>query len=171
MGTAGQVDFDAFVLARGAALVRFAHALSGDRGLGEDLCQTVLVKAHRRWNKINGDPEPYVRAAVVRELVSWRRRRSSGESPTPLPELAVHSPLDEIAERDAMWRLLQRLPHRQRAVLVLRYWQQLSDAEIAALLRCSEGTVRSSASRAFAVLRRHPDLAALTLPADAGAPS
>ena len=165
------VDFDAFVIARGAALVRFAHALSGDRGLGEDLCQSVLAKAHRRWRKIDGDPEPYVRAAIVHELVSWRRRRSNTEQPGELPDVPVSGPLDALAERDAMWQLLRQLPHRQRAVLVLRYWQQLSDAEIAGLLRCSEGTVRSSASRAFAVLRQHPDLAGLTLPADAGAAS
>jgi RNA polymerase sigma-70 factor (sigma-E family) len=165
------VDFDAFVVARGPALIRFAHALSGDRGLGEDLCQSVLAKAHRRWKKINGDPEPYVRAAIVHELISWRRRRSNTERPGEVPDTSVAGPLDALAERDAMWQLLRELPDRQRAVLVLRYWQGLSDAEIAGLLHCSEGTVRSSAARAFAVLRRHPDLAGLTLPADAGAPS
>ena len=163
------VDFDAFVVARGPALVRFAHALSGDRALGEDLCQSVLAKAHRRWSKIDGDPEAYVRSAVVHELVSWRRRRSNREQPGPLPDTEVAGPLDDLAERDAMWQLLRQLPHRQRAVLVLRYWQQLSDAEIAGLLSCSEGTVRSSAARAFAVLRKHPGLADLTLPADSGA--
>lgn len=162
------VAFEDFVVARGAALVRFAHSLAGDRGLGQDLCQEVLVKAERRWDKIHTDPERYVRAAIMRELTSWRRRRSHRESPGHVPERAVDGPLDALAEQDAMWRLLQQLPVRQRAVLVLRYWEALPDAEIAGLLDCSESTVRSAASRAFAVLRQHPDLAGLTVPADSG---
>ena len=165
----GPAAFEEFVLARGSALVRFAHGLCGDRALGQDLCQEVLVKAERRWSKIHTDPERYVRAGIVRELTSWRRRLSHSERPGPMPERTVPGPLDELAERDAMWRLLQQLPVRQRTVLVLRYWEALPDAEIADLLGCSPSAVRSSASRAFAVLRQHPELAALRVPTEMGA--
>ncbi len=150
------VTFEDFVVARGPSLVRFTHALCGDRQLAEDLVQEVLVKTHRRWDKIHGRPEPYVRSALVRELVSWRRRRSHHEIPGPVPERAVED--TAFATHDAMWREIATLPVRQRAVLVLRYWEGLSDAEIAALLNCAESTVRSSAARAFAVLRTRPDL-------------
>lgn len=152
--------FDDFVLGRGPALVRFAHALSGDRQLAEDLVQDVLVKAHRRWERLDS-PEAYLRTALCRELVSWRRRRSHAERPAELPDSPGGTAADGVVERDAVWRMLGELPRRQRAVLVLRYWEALPDREIAALLDCSEGTVRSSAARAFAVLRRHPDLAHL----------
>lgn len=110
-----------------------------------------------------------MRAAIVRELTSWHRRRSHSERPGPTPERTVDSPADALAEQDVVWRPLRVLSPRQRAVMVLRYWQALPDREIGRLLDCSEGTVRSSASRAFAVLRQHPDLAGLTVPADAGA--
>lgn len=152
--------FDDFVLGRGPALVRFAHALSGDRQLAEDLVQDVLVKAHRRWDRLDS-PEAYLRTALCRELISWRRRRSHRERPAELPDFSGGAAPDDVVERDAVWRMLGELPRRQRAVLVLRYWEALPDREIAALLACSEGTVRSSAARAFAVLRRHPDLAHL----------
>lgn len=152
--------FEDFVVARGPALVRFAHALSGDRQLAEDLVQDVLVKAHRRWGRLDS-PEAYLRTALCRELVSWRRRRSHSERPAELPDSPSGAEVDGVVERDAVWRMLAELPVRQRAVLVLRYWEALPDREIAQLLSCSQGTVRSSAARAFAVLRRHPDLAHL----------
>lgn len=145
---------------RGPALVRFAHALSGDRQLAEDLVQEVLVKAHPRWSRIT-EPEAYLRRALSRELISWRRRRSASEQPAEIPEPAGESEDAAVVEHDAVWRLLAGLPFRQRAVLVLRYWEALPDREIAELLRCSEGTVRSSAARAFAALRGHPQLAHL----------
>lgn len=154
------VAFEDFVVARGPALVRFAHALCGDRQLGEDLVQEVLLKAYRRWARLDS-PEAYLRTALCRELVSWRRRRSAGERPSDLPDRVGPSDSDAVDEHDAAWRLLCQLPTRQRAVLALRYWEALPDREIAALLGCSEGTVRSSASRAFAALRAHPDLAHL----------
>lgn len=152
--------FEDFVVARGPALVRFAHALSGDRQLAEDLVQDVLVKAHRHWRRLDR-PEAYLRTALCRELVSWRRRRSHSEQPAVVPDGPGGTDADSLVERDAVWQLLAGLPFRQRAVLVLRYWEALPDREIAELLRCSEGTVRSSASRAFAVLRGHPELARL----------
>jgi RNA polymerase sigma-70 factor (sigma-E family) len=155
-----EVPFEQFVVARGPALVRFAHAVAGDRHLAEDLVQEVLVKAHRHWDRLDR-PEAYLRAAVCRELVSWRRRRSHAERPGLPPEDPGPAPADAFAEADAVWRVLAVLPVRQRAVLVLRYWQALPDREIAELLSCSEGTVRSNAARAFAALRRRPELAHL----------
>jgi RNA polymerase sigma-70 factor (sigma-E family) len=153
VGAPERVTIEAFIAARGAALVRFAHALSGDRHLAEDLVQDVLVKSHRRWDTIRDNPEGYLRQAVVHELVSWRRRRSSAERPTwPLPD-GPGEPDSGFDDRDEMWAALARLPSRQRAVLVLRFWEGLSDREIAILMSCAEGTVRSLASRATASLR------------------
>jgi RNA polymerase sigma-70 factor (sigma-E family) len=160
------VAFDAFVVSRGPALVRFAHALSGDAFLAEDLVQEVLVKAHRRWDRLDA-PEAYLRTALCRELISWRRRRSSTERPGELPEREAQDAGEQLAERDLIWRLLATLPRRQRVVLVLRYWEGLPDREIAALLDLSEGSVRSLASRAFTLLRAHPQLAHLTVPTGA----
>jgi RNA polymerase sigma-70 factor (sigma-E family) len=158
----GSVDvpFEDFVVARGPALVRFAHGLSGDRHLAEDLVQEVLARVAERWSRLER-PEAYLRAALCRELVSWRRRRSHGERPGEVPDRVGPGSADGVVERDAVWRLLATLQARQRAVLVLRYWEGLPDREIAGLLGCSEGTVRSSAARAFAVLRAQPDLAQL----------
>lgn len=155
-----EAPFEEFVVARGPALVRFAHALSGDRHLAEDLVQDVLLKAHRRWGRL-ARPEAYLRTAICRELASRRRRRSHHEQPGEVPDMAAPAAVDAVVEHESAWTLLQSLPFRQRAVLVLRYWEALPDREIAELLSCSEGTVRSSAARAFSALRRHPDLAHL----------
>ena len=157
------VTFDEFVVARGPALLRFAHAVSGDRHLAEDLLQEVLVKVARRWSRINSSPEAYVRAALCREIVSWRRRRSASEVPTEIADRPGTSEADMIVERDAVWSVLRSLPPRQRAVLVLRHWEGLPDRQIADLLGCGESTVRSSASRAAAALRTHPALSGLTV--------
>lgn len=140
--------FDDYVAARGDALLRFAYLLCGDAHLAEDLVQSVLAKAYRRWPK----PEAYVRRMVVNEHLSWRRRRSSGEVVVAATPDAAAGGAD-LAERDAMWRLLATLPRRQRAVLVLRYYEDLSDAAIAEVLGCAESTVRAYATRALAALR------------------
>lgn len=150
--------FDAFVVARGHALTRFAHVLCGNLHLGEDLVQEVLVRAHRRWARIEEmeAPEAYVRKAIVREFLSWRRRRSSREAAmAELPDRpAVGGDLAAgLAARDEMWTLLAQLPRAQRAVLVLRFYQDMSDDEIAATLGCAPATVRAHASRALAKLR------------------
>jgi RNA polymerase sigma-70 factor (sigma-E family) len=153
-----RVPFEDFVVARGPALVRFAHALCGDRHLAEDLVQEVLVKAHRRWAGID-NPEAYLKSALCKEFVSWRRSRSRREIPSE-DVCSGQAGLDaQLTEHDEFWRSIVRLPFRQRAVLVLRYWEGLSDREIARLLACSEGTVRSSAARAFAALRLQPEIA------------
>lgn len=165
----GRLGFDDFVVARGPALLRFAYLLTHDHALAEDLVQNALLKAHRRWKAVGhaDHPHAYVRRAVVHEFVSWRRRRSSGEIPGPIPDAGQPDTADLLAERDLTWRALAELPPRQRAVLALRYYEALPDTEIAAVLGCAEGTVRSLATRAFAALREHPQLAGYAQPAAA----
>jgi RNA polymerase sigma-70 factor (sigma-E family) len=150
--------FDAFVQARGRALLRFAYVLCGDAHLAEDLVQEILARLHRRWDKIAAlqYPEAYVRTAIVRQFLSWRRRRSSGEAIlAEVPEPAGYDePQHQVLAQDQMWRLLTGLPRAQRAVLVLRFYNDLPDDEIAALLGCGESTVRSHAARALARMRK-----------------
>jgi len=153
----GDVDFDGFVLGRTSALLRFAYLLTGDSHLAEDLTQEALVRAHRKWGGITADegPEPYVRKVILRQYLTWRRRRSFAERPTAdLPDAA--SP-DDLAGRtvdtDAMWTVLRTLPRSQRAVVVLRYYEDLPDAEIARLLGCAPSTVRVHAFHALQRLR------------------
>jgi RNA polymerase sigma-70 factor (sigma-E family) len=154
MGT----PFEDFVVARGAALLRFALMLCADRHRAEDLVQSVLAKAYPRWHRIAAmqRPEAYLKAVLVNEELSWWRRPTNREVPLPgaaRPEPATDDAAGAYASREAAWALLGRLPRRQRAVLVLRYYEDLSDAEIADILGCRLGTVRSQASRALAALR------------------
>lgn len=150
-------DFDEFVTGRGRALLRFAYVLSGDAHLAEDLVQEVLARLHRRWDRISAmdNAEAYVRTAIVRQFLSWRRRRAYREAvlaevPEPPPS---DGPEHRILARDQMWQLLRGLPRAQRAVLVLRFYCDLPDEEIAALLGCGKSTVRSQAARALAQMR------------------
>jgi RNA polymerase sigma-70 factor (sigma-E family) len=155
--------FEEYVRARGDALRRFAYLLSGDRQLGEDLVQEVLIKAYRRWSRIEADdPDAYLRTALVRSHVSWLRRRSSGERPgrtgdDPVTEVtpgrSVPDFADQHALRDDLWARLDRLTRAQRAVLVLRYYEDLDDRQIAEVLRCAASTVRVHAARGLARLR------------------
>jgi len=150
--------FDSFVVARGPGLLRFAYVLCGDRHLAEDLVQEVLARVHRKWSRIEEltYPEAYVRKAVVREFLSWRRRLSNRELVAAyLPERTQDAP-DPAARQavfDELWRLLATLPRAQRAVLVLRFFEDLPDARIAELLDCTAATVRVHASRGLARLR------------------
>jgi len=151
-------SFEDFVVARGEALLRFAVVLCGDRGRAEDLVQSALIKTYPRWDRVVAmdRPEAYVRAVLVHEHLRWWRRRPSHEVPA---EIAGSDRSDRTdlaaahADRDAAWELLRRLPARQRAVLVLRYYEDLSDGEIARTLGCGESTVRSQAARGLAALR------------------
>jgi RNA polymerase sigma-70 factor (sigma-E family) len=153
--------FDDYVASRGAALRRLAFMLTGDRHLAEDLTQDVLIRVYGHWSRIAAMPQvdAYVRRTLVNTHVSWRRRRSSGEVPLAEPAdaagvaPAVPDGVEAAADRDQAWRLLATLPRKQRAVLVLRYYEDLSDQQIAETLGCSQGTVRSQASRALATLR------------------
>jgi RNA polymerase sigma-70 factor (sigma-E family) len=155
------VDFEEFVAARGPALLRLALMLTGDAHLAQDLVQSTLASVFRHWSRVESadSPPAYVRQILVREHLSWRRRRSSGEivggaSPAESsPRRPGADSAESLASRDAAWALLARLPRKQRAVLALRYYEDLSDLQIAAVLGCSAATVRSNAARALATLR------------------
>jgi len=152
-------SFDEFVAARSRALLRTAYLLTHDHALAEDLLQTALTKAWFAWKRIHGEPEPYVRKILVNTYASWWRRRWNGEKPTEvLPEVG-HDPHEAHADRQDLWTALGRLPRRQRAAVVLRYYEGLTEAETAAVLGCSVGTVKSQTSRALARLRVDPVLA------------
>ncbi|MEU4400304.1 SigE family RNA polymerase sigma factor [Micromonospora orduensis] len=151
------MTFEEYVSSRGPALVRLARLLTGDEHRAEDLTQEVLSRAYVHWRRISraDRPDVYVRRMLVNANNSWWRRRSNRE-------LAVDTFVDrpqrgdldgEVADRDEMWRLILALPDRQRAVLVLRYYEDLDDTTIAQVLDCSPVTVRTHAMRAFANLR------------------
>jgi RNA polymerase sigma-70 factor (sigma-E family) len=154
------VDFDAFVVARSSALLRTAYLLTRDHALAEDLLQTALTKAWFAWSRIESGPEPYVRKVLVNTYATWWRRRWNGEHATEdLPEPG-HAAVGDAAEASHdLWQAMGRLPRRQRAVVVLRYFEDQSESETAALLGCSVGTVKSQASKALAKLRIDPALA------------
>jgi len=147
-------SFEEYVAARGAGLVRFAKLLTGDLHRAEDLVQDALARAYLRWGSIRrtDQPDVYVRRLLVNASRSWWRRRSNRERPADRPASGDLS--TESAERDAMRRLIATLPHRQRAVLVLRYYEDLDDVTIAAILDCSPVTVRTHAKRALDMLRK-----------------
>ena len=148
-----QPAFDAFVRRSADRLVRTAHLLTGDRGHAEDLVQTALLRTARRWSSARSEPEAYARRVVVNLAKDrWRMlRRRPGEAPL---EADVEVPVrDGVADRDQLLRAAQQLPAGQRAVLVLRYFDDLSVAETAATLGCSTGTVKSQTARALAKLR------------------
>jgi RNA polymerase sigma-70 factor (sigma-E family) len=152
------MTFEEFAAARLGAVLRFAVVLTGDRAVAEDVVQEVLIRALGRWEIIArlDRPEAYVRKMIVNEWLSWRRRSwrqvPSGAG-TDVDTRLTPDPATGHAERDALLAELARLPRRQRAVLVLRYYEALSDAEIAEVLGCAPGTVRGYASRALAALR------------------
>ncbi|MCU7728929.1 SigE family RNA polymerase sigma factor [Actinoplanes sp. KI2] len=154
--------FDDFVQGRGRALLRFAYVLSGDADLAEDLVQEVLARMYRRWDRVTAmqHAEAYVRSAIVRQFLSWRRRRSAREAilaevpePAGVADPYRAEPQQRVLARDEMWRLLAGLTRAQRAVLVLRFYCDLPDDEIARLLGCGESTVRSQTARALARMR------------------
>jgi RNA polymerase sigma-70 factor (sigma-E family) len=155
-------EYDDVYAALRPRLVRTAYAVSGDRGVAEDAVQTAFAKAYRSWRRISrlAAPEAYLRRMVVNEVLSDRRlARHRHEVPRQqLPEqIAVGGP-DAALSHDEMWRALSTLPARQRAVLVLRYYEDLSEQQIADALGCRPGTVKSQASAALASLRGRLDL-------------
>ncbi|NUO61239.1 MAG: SigE family RNA polymerase sigma factor [Hamadaea sp.] len=155
-------DFAEFVTARSARLLRVAYLLTRDWALAEDLLQSSLAKAWTAWRRIEGDPEPYVRRILVNTYTSWWRRRWHHERPIgELPEQAGPDEHRGYDDRDVLARALGRLPRQQRAVLVLRYYEDLSEAQIADVLGISPGTVKSHAAKAIAKLRVDPGLTGL----------
>jgi RNA polymerase sigma-70 factor (ECF subfamily) len=146
------------VTLRSAALLRTAYLLTGDRGRAEDLLQTAFTKTYLAWDRIRDQNalEAYARRVLVTTATSWWRRKWHGERPTDtLPETtAVADHAEEFGERDRMWSMISSLPAKQRAVLVLRFYEDLSEAQIAETLGLSTGTVKSHCSRALATLRQ-----------------
>lgn len=154
-----EAAFEAFVLGRQATLFRLAFLLSGDRHLAEDLVQGTLERTYQHWKRVAsaGNPEAYVRRILVNSVTDWRRSRRYVVEQSLDAAADVPLPGDGGAERleshDVVVRALRGLPVRMRAVLVLRYFQDLSEAETASVLGCSVGTVKSQASRGLARLR------------------
>jgi RNA polymerase sigma-70 factor (sigma-E family) len=146
------VDFTDYVAARGRALWRAAWLLTGDAQLAEDLVQTALTKAWPHFDRVstNGSFEAYVRRAMVTTYTSWRGRRWRGE----IPSEVVPDGSSSVVDRDLdLVRALSALSRQQRAVVVLRYFEDLTETDTAAALGCSVGTVKAHHSRAIAHLR------------------
>jgi RNA polymerase sigma-70 factor (sigma-E family) len=158
--TDGRLDFEEFVAARYTALLRTAYLLTQDRGLAEDLVQTALAKCWLGWKRIRyDDPGPYVHRVLVNTYTAWWRRRWNSEYPTEeLPQGGGPVPDHAVDDRADLADALRRLPRRMRAVVVLRFYEDLSEAETARILGCSAGTVKSQTSRALAKLRIDPAL-------------
>jgi RNA polymerase sigma-70 factor (sigma-E family) len=154
-------EYDELYAALWPRLVRTAYAVSGDLGVAEDAVQTAFAKAYRSWRRISRleAPVAYLRRMAINEVLNDRRlarRRHELTSAEPPERPAVGSPDDGLAH-DEMWRAISSLPPRQRAVLVLRYYEDLSEQQIADVLGCRPGTVKSQASAALATLRTRLD--------------
>ena len=163
LGTAEPDGFRAFVEARSPALLRSGWLLTGDWAGAEDLVQTALAAAWPKWGTVRYAPEMYVRKIMVNTFLRWRQRRWNGEIATAnLPEAhAYGDAFAQIASRAALSAALDRLPPKQRAVVVLRYFADMTEAQTAEAMGCSVGTVKSHAAKALAKLRVAPGLAEL----------
>jgi RNA polymerase sigma-70 factor (sigma-E family) len=153
-------EFEGFLAERADHLLRTAVLLTGSREAGEDLLQTAVERLLRRWRRFDGDPEGYLRRTLCNLATDGYRRAGRWRQKERLLRSGLSTSPDvtgDVDLRDALVRLLWQLPARQRAVLVLRYWEQLTDAETAAVLGCAEGTVRSAASRGLTRMRELAD--------------
>jgi RNA polymerase sigma-70 factor (sigma-E family) len=148
-------DFGAFVATRGTSLLRVAYLACGDKTEAEDLLQTALERTYRSWDRVacHDNPEPYVRRVIINAAISRARRRAI------FSIIPMHSPPETPARESdpdllqVLMDALRALPPRQRAVIVLRYWEDLSETQTAEVLGCAVGTVKSQASKALAKLR------------------
>ncbi len=160
MITDDEAGFAAFVAGRGAALSRTAYLLTGDHHLAQDLVQAALLQAAKHWGRIHTSPEAYVRRAMYHQNISWWRRRKLAESP-----LSHHDRAAAASDTDLRLTLdqaLGRLTPKQRTVLVLRFYEDLTEVETAKALGISAGTVKSTSRQALARLRAlAPELAEL----------
>ncbi|MCI0689981.1 MAG: SigE family RNA polymerase sigma factor [Sporichthyaceae bacterium] len=157
MDSADETAFRDLVATRSTALLRFAYLVVGDPVEAEDLLQTALVKTYLAWSRIRdpGAVDAYVRRIIATTATSWWRSRQRRPQPVGyLPERTDSDQFGPWTERDAMWSALVALPARQRAVLVLRYYEDLSEIEIAETLGIARGSVKSHASRGLATLRQ-----------------
>ena len=160
-----QESFEEFVRARTAALSRVAYLMTGDHHLAEDLVQQALLRVAGRWPALvaRGDPDAYVRRGMYNQHVSWWRRREPTAARHEVPHDAAPDPGDSVVAAVAVRQALARLGARQRAVLILRYFEDLTEARTAEILGISVGTVKSQARDALARLRTlAPELATLT---------
>jgi RNA polymerase sigma-70 factor (sigma-E family) len=154
-------EFRDYVAARGPALLRAAMVLTTDRAEAEDLLQSALAKTYLAWDRINDRAavDGYVRRAMVNTQISWWRRRKLEVYPTDqVPDQAVDDHTGRSELHDVLSRALDRLPKRQRLAVMLRYYEDMSEAEIADVLGVSVGTVKSTVSRAMAKLRGDAEL-------------
>jgi RNA polymerase sigma-70 factor (sigma-E family) len=151
-----ELTFEEFAAAKQAGLIRFGYLLLRDHQLAQDLAQEGLARLHSRWPQVvpDGHPDAYVRKVMVNQLLTWRRRRGWSERPiADVRDSARPDPTAAIGERAEMWAMIGELPMRQRAVIVLRYYEDLDDAAIGAVLGCTSSTVATHANRALARLR------------------
>ncbi|MGH3206762.1 MAG: SigE family RNA polymerase sigma factor [Trebonia sp.] len=158
MSAGSDEEFDGFMRGRWPAMVRLAYALTGDAGHAEDLAQAAFARAYASWGRVRraGDPDAYVRRIVINEHRNrFRKRRVPEELRGDLATEPMGGQQQGPEEQQALLDALRSLGPRQRAVVVLRYWLDLSEAETAAALNCSVGTVKSQASRALATLRKN----------------
>lgn len=156
-------SFDVFVRDSQAALVRYATLLCGSVAQAEDLVQDVLIKVYLRWDRVlagDGDVHAYVRRAVTNEFLSWRRRWSTRHIRLVDAETLNAVSVDPWTSThdDELWQRLMQLPGQQRAAVVLRYYEDLDDADIADTLGCRPATVRAHVSRGLAALRHAADV-------------
>ncbi|MER5930290.1 SigE family RNA polymerase sigma factor [Streptomyces sp. NPDC002054] len=164
-------SFSSYVRTRGPVLMRTARSLTANPCDAEDLLQTALAKTYVAWDRIEDHRalDGYVRRALVNTRTSqWRKRKVDEFACEELPETEAPpaaDPAEIQALRDAMWRAVTRLPDRQRAMVVLRYYEDLSEAQTAELLGVSVGTVKSAVSRALGKLRQDPELSPELCPA------
>ena len=158
---AGDPAFHEYVTSRSGSLLRMAYLLTRNRADAEDLVQAALAKTYQAWDRIEDRAavDGYVRRAMVNTHISWWRRRRVEEYPTDeIPDQPVIDHASDSEVQDALRRAIERLPQRMRAAVVLRYYEDMSEAEIANVLGVSLGTVKSTVSRAVAKLRIDADL-------------
>ncbi|MEY9889718.1 RNA polymerase sigma-70 factor (sigma-E family) [Catenulispora sp. MAP5-51] len=156
-----EAEFREYMVSRWGTLVRFAYGLTGDRGHAEDLAQTALAKAYASWPRVRraDDPDAYVRRILINtNHHRFRKRRVDEHSGQAPAEPAVTDGTAAFDQREALVAALMELPPKQRAVVVLRYWDGLTETQAATVLGCSVGTVKSQASRALAKLRTSTQL-------------
>jgi RNA polymerase sigma-70 factor (sigma-E family) len=156
--SAGSEQFEEFMTSRWPGLVRLAYGLTGDKWQAEDLAQTALASAYAAWWRVSraDDPDAYVRRILINASKSRFRRNRLSERPqaaVDLPGPAVPDHASAIGDRSVLFAALAELPPRQRAAVVLRYWEDMTDAQAGAVLGCTASTVRSQLARALTKLR------------------
>jgi RNA polymerase sigma-70 factor (sigma-E family) len=157
-----RADFEAYMRVRAPAMLRLAYLMEGEHAAAEDLLQTAFVKLYRAWPRIDHDmgPDAYLRRIIATTHAGRWRRRSSHELPlADLPETAIDDqPESAVVDQQLLWTAVCRLPRMQRAVVVLRWYEDLAEAEVARILGISTGTVKQHNHRALRALRLDPEL-------------